>query len=408
MAQTSRLKESAKETLQEALLFVGYATCYGLSRPVRSYIKNYDTIIPKSIRARRNAQFAKSGQKILPWHKGKHSNNKHTDKDEGSACAEDRTGYLSLPPELRLQILEQTLVTGQVRPYRGQTAHKNWQRDIELVIAAHRQAWKNFILHPRRKTFDVLWEAIESYLTILIGDTPHMCVLALEVAPHFLSVCRAAYEEGHAMFYSHNTFYLPHGPLSHTKEYFDRLRPEHRKLIRKMVLEVTIWDLDIAAFDEIENQLRAKDTVKGRLPPDRSIEDWVAPIAYQLISSWRSKLAWLRDWTWLEEVIISTYVAKPVYIFIMNNPSLSPGHVFQLKGKTLPAFLKGIGPAEPHCPVMDCYRDCDVFFGLWLQCVELYTWTLLQKMIRSFGWKCSKALIRRFAYESNCNSSCER
>ncbi|KAL8934490.1 MAG: hypothetical protein Q9211_005197 [Gyalolechia sp. 1 TL-2023] len=400
MAQPSRAKELAKETLEEAALFVGYVIAYGLSRPLRSCLKNYGSITPKPIRGRRTDKVIQSGQKILPWRKLKHCKKKQPEKDEGATYVETRTGYLSLPPELRLQILELTLVTGHVRPYRGQTAQQNWQRDVGVVIAAHRRAWKEFIRHPSYMTCAVLWEVIESYLTVLVSDTPILCVPALDVGPHFLSVCRAAYEEGHAMFYSHNTFYLPHGPLSYTKGYFDQLQPDHRKLIRKMAVEITIWDLDIAAFDEIENQLRSKDIVKGRLPPDKSVEDWVAPIAYNLISSWRSKLAWLRDWTWVEEVVVSSYLSSPLGTFVTNFPNISPGFRVRIGGKTLPDFLNGIGPAEPHCPVMDCYRDCDKFFGLWMQCVEAYTWALLQKMISTFGWKCSKALIRRFAYDS--------
>ncbi|KAL8715623.1 MAG: hypothetical protein Q9225_006374 [Loekoesia sp. 1 TL-2023] len=322
------------------------------------------------------------------------------DNGVGETYKEGRTGYLSLPPELRNQILEQTLVAGCVRPYRGPTAHRNWQRDFEVVIAAHRRAWKDFIRHPSYMRASILWEVIESYLTVLVAETPALCLSAMEIAPHFLSVCRTVYDEGHPMFYSRNTFYLPHGPLSHTMDYFDQLRPEHRILIRKMVLEITIWDLDIAAFDDIENQLRAKDVAKGRLPPDKSVEDWVAPIAYNIISTWRSKLAWLRDWTWLEEVTISSYLSRPIGNFPMSNPSVSPGFTFILDGESLPEFLNGIGPAEPHCPVLDCYGDCDPFFAVWMGCVEAYTWALLQKMIKVFGWKCSKALIRRYAYDS--------
>ncbi|KAI4189300.1 MAG: hypothetical protein L6R41_001569 [Letrouitia leprolyta] len=416
MAQASNLKESAKEKLQKTSLFASYACIYGISRPVRSSIKKHDTIVPKSIRARRKDKDAKTERSILPCHKCKHCKENetlqgegilpkdpilpHIKGDAGRSDTANRTGYLSLPPELRLQILEQTLVTGKVRPYRGQTAQENWQRDLDIVIAAHRRAWRALMRYPSRINFGILWEVIESYLTVLVGDTASLCVPAMEVAPHFLSVCRTVYEEGHAMFYSQNTFYLPYGPLSHAKGYFDRLQSDHRKLIRKMVLDITIWDLDITAFDEIENQLRSKDVVKGRLPPDKSVEDWVPPIAYNLISTWRSKLAWLRDWTWLEEVVISSYLSRPMDNFITNFPNVSPGFAIRQGGTTLPDFLKGIGPAESHCPVLDCYCDCNDFFGLWMRCVEAYTWALLQKMIRTFGWKCSKALIRRFAYDS--------
>ncbi|KAL8832514.1 MAG: hypothetical protein Q9170_004847 [Blastenia crenularia] len=316
----------------------------------------------------------------------------------GTAPGKDRTGYLSLPPEIRSQILKQTLISGSVRPYRGQTAHGNWQRDFEIVIAAHRHAWKGFILHPDSTSSIAAWEAIDSYWIIMLAETPTLCSSALAIGPHFLSVCRTAYEEGHVIFYSQNTFYLPCGPLSHTRDYYDHLRPKHQKLIRKMVLELTIFDLDITAFDEIERDLCAKDVVNGRLPADKSVEDWVAPIAYNIISTWRSKLAWLQDWTWLEEATITCRMPKHLNSFFTGYQRILPAFIFTISGEGIPILLRGIGPKEPHCPVMDCYGDCNEHIALCMKALEVYLWALLQKLIKGLGWKTTKALIRRYAY----------
>ena len=49
---------------------------------------------------------------------------------------------------------------------------------------------------------------------------------------HFLATCRQAYREGHILFYSLNTFYLPPGSLEHNSEYFTLLRPGNDALIR--------------------------------------------------------------------------------------------------------------------------------------------------------------------------------
>lgn len=87
-------KEVALAALQGAAAFIGYATCYGLSLPFRSYIKNYETSVPKRIRQRRKDQFAKCGQKILPWRKGKHCRVRDTEKSQGT--------YLFLYAELQL------------------------------------------------------------------------------------------------------------------------------------------------------------------------------------------------------------------------------------------------------------------------------------------------------------------
>ncbi|KAL8767020.1 MAG: hypothetical protein Q9209_006374 [Squamulea sp. 1 TL-2023] len=210
--------------------------------------------------------------------------------------------------------------------------------------------------------------------------------------PHVLSTCRTAYNEGREMFYSKNTFVIPHGPLLNSKVCFDRLQPQDKRLIRHLVLDLNILDLSIEAFDDIEGQLRAKDVAQGKLPRDDSIEDWVAPVVYNITSTWRSKLAWLQDWSWLEDLEIYSFLR----IGFHDIPYIRD---FKLQGHCLKEFLKGIGPMEPHCPVMDCYKDCNSMFAKQMRLQESFIWTLVTIMIGAFGWKGTKAIIRSKALE---------
>ena len=402
--------------MQSTLTFPTLLACKGVSFSFRSFIRNVESVVPKRSRQRENNKLEEQKQKRRSWCRGEKVRNEQTQEIQGTYYSfrllsmvdtgadathrKGRTGYLSLPPEIRGQILEQVMITKWVWPCRGQKAQEDWQQDFEIVVTALRQAWKNVLRSPFHLDMKLLalWEIMDSYSAIVNAECPAVCTTPLDLTPQFLSVCRTAYEEGHAMFYSQNTFYLPHGPLSHTRDYFDKLRPENKRLIRKMVLEISLWDLDLTAFDDIEAQLRAKDVVKGQLPPDRSVKNWVPPIVYNIISTWRSKLAWLRDWTWLEEITFCSYLFWPMVPYIASQPAITPhGFLVKIRGKILKRVLKGIGPKEPHLPLLDCYSECSKFFAGWMRYAESVIWVLIEAMIRGVGWKCSKAMIRRLA-----------
>ncbi|KAL8909461.1 MAG: hypothetical protein Q9171_005029 [Xanthocarpia ochracea] len=263
------------------------------------------------------------------------------------------------------------------------------------MTAAQRQAWKSFIRHPSSSRLCVLTNVSDAYHTVLFNTAN--CQPAINVAPHFLSTCRTAYDEGHELFYSKNTFVMARGPLSNSKDYYDRLQPQHKRLIRHMRVSLHITDLTLEAFDSIESQLRAKDVARGRLPPDDSVEDWVAPVVYNLLSIWRSKLAWLRTWTWLEELEIHSIINRGNQSVSQSDLRLRVSH-FRIKGKDLPEFLRGIGPVGPHCPVMDCYKECNSIFAKQMHLQEKLMWNVCTWMIKLFGWKCTKALTRRLTY----------
>lgn len=181
---------------------------------------------------------------------------------------------------------------------------------------------------------------------------------------------------------------MAYGPLSYSRGYYEQLKPDHKRLIRHMRVELHLGDLTIEAFDQIEDQVRSKDVAHGRLPPDDSVEEWLAPVVYHLISIWRSKLAWVREWTWLEDLEIHTghrrrgsYVPKSMSV--------------KVQGSYLPVFLEGIGPIESHCPVVDCYKEYNSIFAQHMRTQEEFMWSLFAVAIESFGWKGTKAIIRR-------------
>ncbi|KAL8895584.1 MAG: hypothetical protein Q9192_003549 [Flavoplaca navasiana] len=319
------------------------------------------------------------------------------DQAQGSAQSESRsatgqTGYLDLPPELRLQILEEALVVGAVHPYHGLTPYERWQHDCQILRAAQRQAWRNFMHHPSTFRLFAIRLTANCYFTVFVDKTHRLS--AIRAAPRFLSTCHTACDEGGKLFYSKNTFCMAYGPLSNSRGYYDHLMPEHKRLIRHMTVILHMGDLTVEAFDYIEDQLRAKDVARGRLPRDNSVEDWLAPVVYHLISIWRSKLAWLKEWTWLEDLEIQSGLCTRGF------PNVLPKSMsVKIQGYYLPVYLEGIGPSEPHCPLVDCYKDCNNIFARQMRTQEEFMWTLFAWMIECFGWKATKAIIRRKVWE---------
>lgn len=361
---------------------------YLVNRPTRPLVKRFGSPVPARIRARRNRNSVRA-------HTGAPSFNPSAAKSQ----KEPRTGYTSLPPELRYIILEHALETGAIWPYGGLTAHQTWQRDFDVMVEARREAWKAFVRHPTILNCKTLLEMNYSYRCITdIRDTPSVCLAALGTAPHLLSVSRTIYDEGHKLFYTRNIYHVSHGPLSTAKLYYDHLRPEHRKLIRKMVLDISPVDLTVEAFNDIEDQLR---TGESQLSPDR-FTAWAATTAAKIISIWRSKLVWLQEWTWLVEVDISFFLTVPHLREEVTDTvdETSPKTAIHVDGESLPCFLKGIsGPVEPHDTLPDIYGDCDEVLAWQMRCLEEDIKDWLVAMIDIYGWRCFKAYIRQYAYK---------
>ena len=76
-------------------------------------------------------------------------------------------------------------------------------------------------------------------------------------AANFLATCRQAYEEGHVMFYTQNTFHLPPGSLGETKEVLAEIKPEHIAMMRSVTLGLTLLDLTPTVARMVEADVAA-------------------------------------------------------------------------------------------------------------------------------------------------------
>ncbi|KAI4196987.1 MAG: hypothetical protein LQ346_003121 [Caloplaca aetnensis] len=271
-----------------------YLFVYCGLRPVRPLIKKHYQPVPEQIRNRgedrKSLRFVPARFSwLVPGYEKREA--------ENVVPANTGTGYLNLPPELRNRIMEHSMVTESIWPYKGEDIRENWLRDVDIASAAHSQAFRFLLRHPSPRRIGI----------------------------------------------------------------FEALRPNHRHLIRSMILEISVLDLTLDAIDDIEAQLRAKDIAHGRLPPDRSKDDWVAPVVYNILCSWRTKLAWLREWTWLEQVTIcSSRGPWPPHDLVY----------FKGAGSVLPRLLKSVGPVEVHGPMLDCYGECAPTFAVQMRRME--------------------------------------
>ena len=75
---------------------------------------------------------------------------------------------------------------------------------------------------------------------------------------HFLQTCKQAYNEGHYMFYAMNIFHLPPGPINNTDAWYTTLRPEHRKMIKTIWIDLDPVDLISEGTDDIEASARGR------------------------------------------------------------------------------------------------------------------------------------------------------
>ncbi|KAL8981271.1 MAG: hypothetical protein Q9205_003898 [Flavoplaca limonia] len=240
----------------------------------------------------------------------------------------------------------------------------------------------------------------QEHVAIALQKAVSVAALATFYVVHLRSPSR---EDFHTLISdqaSHPEDQVQGNGLHSCRGYYDQLVPEHKKLIRHMTVILHMGDLTVEAFDHIEDQLRAKDVARGRLPPDDSVEDWLAPVVYHLISIWRSKLAWLKEWTWLEDLEIHSGLCTRGF------PNVLPKSMsVRIQGYYLPVYLEGIGPSEPRCPLVDCYKDCNNMFARQMRTQEEFLWSLFAWMIECFGWKATKAIIRRKVWEESTGRS---
>lgn len=165
------------------------------------------------------------------------------------------TSYLSLPAEIRNQIMEAVLVIGEVTVQRKPTkpqdpdlSRSSPKNDISLKVSSR----------------------VPSHAAKCIDGYP------------FLATCRQVYEEGRALFFSENIFRLPAGPVEDSKAWLEGIQVKNHLMLTSLNLSLSIED---TTQDKID-QLYRLDFSKA----------WDTMIENHIYELWRQKLELLICW----------------------------------------------------------------------------------------------------------------
>ena len=157
-----------------------------------------------------------------------------------------------------------------------------------------------------------------------------------------LATCRQAYDEGHALFYSSNTFHLP---ATETFDWPDRLQPKHKCLIKRIGITIGPNELDASMISHIDR------TYTDRMGTFIAIHRAV----YETTQvSWRSKMNSIAAWTSLEEVTLCLF-----------NEADYPT-VFSSSKRDLQYHERGLQYHErtlQHCELVAKMEDLNLWFG---------------------------------------------
>ena len=138
------------------------------------------------------------------------------------------------------------------------------------------------------------------------SNDPHLARNGIQLSPpgiQLLATCRQVYDEGHVMYYSHNVFDLPPGPLTVTRELFAKIKPEHIALMKHFSLRASLLDLTPPLLEDIER--KAAESTRGRRfwlftqnpPRDRHIYDESRKLEIEakrvLTAVWEGKVSYL-------------------------------------------------------------------------------------------------------------------
>lgn len=170
-----------------------------------------------------------------------------------------RLSYFSLPGEIRNKIMGYVLVPGDIQPCR-----------------------------PVSET-----SAHSPDTTAKIVSRPGIQLIA---------TCKQAYNEGHKMFYSCNTFHLePTLPFW----WPDRLQAKHKAMIKRISFTIGLVELTPAMLHQIENNMSV---VLG----DKDGSRWGKVVRDAQTETWESNLRYLLAWNSLEEIELCSLYNKSV------------------------------------------------------------------------------------------------
>ena len=172
-----------------------------------------------------------------------------------------------------------------------------------------------------------------------------------------IATCRQAYDEGHALFYSSNTFHLP---VTMTFEWSDRLQPKHKFLIKRIGITIGPNELDASMIHHIDRNYQ-KLSGHGEHDSPAILE----AVMEALDKTWYSKMSHIVAWTSLEEIKLRLF--KDIY-----HPTIPLNHNYTLQDheRTLPYHERTL----QHCELVANLEK----WGYWYQFERPYWGKILQ------------------------------
>lgn len=198
--------------------------------------------------------------------------------------------FLSLPAEIRNDILSYVLVPGEVH-IRATKEH-----GMKATIKHVRKEMQRFCRdYQQTKYYGTKWriqyvrETMQCFY-LRCQEIPKMPSL-----PGFqmLATCKSVYEQNHEQVYSSNTFSLPPGPLEETAKHFTEvLQAEHKHMISCVGVKMGLEDLTPAVFTRVQH-----DMFMSRYAPDydEPALEWSDKVLGYLSYIWFAKVYFLQE-----------------------------------------------------------------------------------------------------------------
>jgi hypothetical protein len=174
-----------------------------------------------------------------------------------------KIGYLSLPREIRDQIMELALHPGEVQ------IHANHESlEVDLIFGQY------------------------------VGREAHH-----RYSVQLSATCRQVYEESHRIWYGKNTFHITTFSFEEMKRVLGVYQKKHLGMMESLVVDCTIHDICKESMDRLKRTVEAIWDSAPPQPKPNDAETWIfrcvhgdfqAKIAAAMKKGWRAKSHWLR------------------------------------------------------------------------------------------------------------------
>ena len=188
--------------------------------------------------------------------------------------------YTSLPAEIRNAIMEYALVPGDAYPCSKES--------------------KSPSTNPSRKLLRAVFKRPPTSFKIKVGGTDQQ-VATKQPGFHLLTTCKKAYQDGHYMFYSMNTFHLPAGSARDAETWLSHLKPDHRSMIKSACINFTIADLTSEVLVEMDKKWLWDLPAMTRQNEQRMVFEVTYILCWRF---WQDKIRFLQKWDALEKVYL--------------------------------------------------------------------------------------------------------